>query len=115
MTIAAMTTALYELDPESELPPRLLQLFLRSTPAQWQALVDACRARDVEGARAHAHKLKGSLFAAGASRLAVAIETLRAALAAGDWPTVERMLPPVHDELASLSSELTRQLRGGDA
>jgi HPt (histidine-containing phosphotransfer) domain-containing protein len=115
MTIAATTTAIYELDPESELPPRLLQLFLRSTPAQWQVLFDACRARDVEGARAHAHKLKGSLFAAGASRLAVAIETLRAALAAGDWPTVEGMLPPLRDELASLSSELTRQLREGGA
>jgi HPt (histidine-containing phosphotransfer) domain-containing protein len=102
---------IYELDEDAGLPPHLLQLFVRTTPAQVEQLVLACQARNVEAARAAAHKLKGSLYAAGASRLAVQLEALRAQLGAADFAGSERQLRAVRDDFERLLRELERQLR----
>jgi HPt (histidine-containing phosphotransfer) domain-containing protein len=105
----------YQLDPECQLPPHLIQLFLRSAPGQLKQLADFCAARSVEAARAQAHKLKGSLYAAGATRLAEDIEALRAALSMSAWPTVEPRLQAIRREFASMLAQLERQLKAGGA
>lgn len=105
----------YQLDPECALPPHLIRLFLRSAPVQMQQLVDACEKRDAEAARAQAHKLKGGLYAAGATRLAEDVEGLRVVLAAGDWPAALLDLLAIGREFANLISQLTHQLPGGSA
>ena len=102
---------IYELDEHAKLPPHLLSLFLRATPPQVEQLVLACEARDVERARATAHKLKGSLYAAGASRLAEDLESLRGLLGAGDFAAGERRLRAVRDDFERLLRELERQLQ----
>ena len=101
----------YRLDEGAGLPPHLLALFLRTTPSQLEQLVLSCEARDVERARMTAHKLKGSLYAVGASRLASDVESLRALLAAGDFSESERQLRAVRDDFARLLRELERQLQ----
>jgi HPt (histidine-containing phosphotransfer) domain-containing protein len=106
---------IFQLDDDSRLPPHLLELFLRATPAQVEQLVLACEARDVERARATAHKLKGSLYAAGASRLAAELESLRALLEAGDFVAGERQLRAVRDDFGRLLRELERQLKEASA
>lgn len=101
----------YTLDPECQLPPRLIELFLRSAPGQVQLLVDACGARDAEAARAQAHKLKGSLYAAGATRLAEDIEALRRELATDGWSTVEPRLQELRRQFSSVLAQLETQLK----
>jgi HPt (histidine-containing phosphotransfer) domain-containing protein len=101
----------YTLDPNSELPPHLLQLFLRAGPLQLKLVIDACERRDDEGARFAAHKLKGGLYAVGASTLAQSVEALRGTLAKGDWLLVKRQLQAIRDDFAGLSMELERQLK----
>ncbi|HEX2875293.1 MAG TPA: Hpt domain-containing protein [Polyangiaceae bacterium] len=105
----------YTLDPECQLPPRLIEVFLRSAPGQVQLLVDACSARDVEAARAQAHKLKGSLYAAGATRLAEDLEALRQLLATGSWSAAEPQLQGIRREFAAVLAQLQAQLTGGGA
>lgn len=105
----------YTLDPECQLPPRLIELFLRSAPGQVQLLVDACGARDAEAARAQAHKLKGSLYAAGATRLAEDIEALRQLLATGSWSEVEPQLQGIRREFGAVLGQLQTQLTGVEA
>lgn len=105
----------YELDPECRLPPRLIQLFLRSAPAQVQEVVDACSTRDVEALRARAHKLKGGLYAAGATRLAEDVEALRQLAAANDWPQAEQQLQGIRREFAAVLAQLEAQLAGAGA
>lgn len=101
----------YRLDEGASLPAHLLALFLRTTPPQVDQLVLACEARDVDRARMTAHKLKGSLYAVGASRLASDVESLRALLGAGDFSESERQLQAVRDDFAGLRRELERQLQ----
>jgi HPt (histidine-containing phosphotransfer) domain-containing protein len=105
----------YQLDEDSGLPPHLLRLFLRTTPPQVEQLAEACLSRDVDRARATAHKLKGSLYAAGASRLASDVETLRALLGAADFVESERQLRAVRDDFEGLRRELERRLREAGA
>ena len=105
----------YQLDPECRLPPHLIQLFLRSAPGQLERLVELCAALDAEAARAQAHKLKGGLYAAGATRLAEDVEALRAALATPDWPVVQARLPAIRREFAAMLTQLERQLPAGGA
>lgn len=105
----------YTLDPECQLPPRLIELFLRSAPGQVQLLADACVARDAEAARAQAHKLKGSLYAAGATHLAEDIEALRQLLASGSWSAVEPQLQGIRREFAGVLAQLQAQLTGAGA
>jgi len=101
----------YELDPNSELPPHLLQLFLRAAPVQLKLVIDTCSRRDAASARLAAHKLKGGLYAAGASALAESVEALRGTLAKADWDLVGRQLQAIRDDFASLTVEIERQLR----
>ena len=105
----------YQLDPECQLPSHLIQLFLRSAPGQLAQLVDFCAARNTEAARAQAHKLKGGLYAAGATQLAEDVEALRAALATSDWPVVQSRLPAIRREFAAMLTQLERQLPAGSA
>jgi HPt (histidine-containing phosphotransfer) domain-containing protein len=105
----------YTLDPECQLPPRLIELFLRSAPGQVQLLVDACSARDAEAARAQAHKLKGSLYAAGATRLAEDIEALRQLLATSSWSAAEPQLQGIRREFTAVLGQLQAQLTGAGA
>jgi len=101
----------YELDEDAGLPPHLVRLFLRTAPPQLEQLIAAFTARDVERARAAAHKLKGSLYAAGASRLASDAEGLRVLLAGGDFVEGERQLRVVRDDFERVLRELERRLR----
>jgi hypothetical protein len=102
----------HELDPDADLPPHLTQLFLRIAPGHLALVVDACAKRDVEAARLAAHKLKGSLYAAGASALAEDVEGLRATLAKGNFALVPRPLQAICDDFSVVVSELERRLRG---
>ena len=105
----------YQLDPGCQLPAHLIQLFLRSAPGQLAQLVDCCAARNAEAARAQAHKLKGGLYAAGATRLAEDVEALRAALSSSDWPMAQPRLQAICSEFAAMLAELERQLPVGGA
>lgn len=100
----------YELDPDADLPPHLLQLFLRSAPVQLKVLVEAVARHNVDGARLAAHKFKGGLFAAGASPLAHSVEALRATLAREEWTNVERQLQAIRDDFSRLIATLERRL-----
>ena len=100
-----------QLDEGYELPPHLLELFLRSAPGHLQDLIDACSRRDAAAARAQAHKLKGGLYAAGASRLAESVESLRGALGLSDWTASERQLQAVAADFAALCRELELKLK----
>ena len=101
----------YELDPNSELPPHLLQLFLRAGPVQLQQVIDTCLRHDAASARLAAHKLKGGLYAAGASALAQGVEALRGTLAIEDWGLAGRQLQAICDDFARLIFAIERQLR----
>jgi HPt (histidine-containing phosphotransfer) domain-containing protein len=95
-----------EVDADCDLPPHLIELFLKSAPKQLQQLLALCATRDDQGARAQAHKLKGSFYAAGASHLAERLEVLRSALAARDWRACEALLVPIRDDFAGLLTKL---------
>lgn len=103
----------YPLDDDCELPPRLIEIFLRTAPLQLKDLVDACRQHDTEAARAHAHKLQGGLYAAGASRLADGLATLRAAAAANDWVKVSLQLDQAREDFASVIEQWRARLEDG--
>lgn len=105
--------ALATLDPGSALPPHLLRMFLRAGSEQLADLVAKCERRDTEAARAQAHKLKGGLYAVGASRLAEALETLRSVLSASDWPAAIHELSRIRAAFDGLMSELERRSRAG--
>jgi len=115
MTPLEASAVTYQLDPECALPPHLIQLFLRSAPGQLQQLVNACEGRDADAARAQAHKLKGGLYAAGATRLAEDVEALRAALSTSDWPAAHLRVLAICREFSQVLAQLQRQLPGGGA
>jgi HPt (histidine-containing phosphotransfer) domain-containing protein len=98
-----------ELDPDCELPPHLLRLFLRTSPAMMSELVAAFERGDAEMVRATAHKLKGSLYAAGASSLAEDLESLRALALTGDLEKCKATLHRVEADLRDVIAELTRR------
>ena len=100
------------LDPGSELPPHLLALFLRAAPEQLADLVAKCERRELEAARAQAHKLKGSLYAVGASRLADALEVLRGSLTRADWTSALQELARIRAALTRVLAELERRRQG---
>lgn len=104
---------LARLDPDSELTPQLVPLFLRAGTQQLAELVDRLERRDVDGARAQAHKLKGGLYAAGASRLADALEELRGALALGDRAAALQELVRIRAAFTLVVSELERRAQAG--
>jgi HPt (histidine-containing phosphotransfer) domain-containing protein len=101
----------YPLDPDCELPEHLIELFLKASPVQLALVVEQCGRRDVGGARLAAHKLKGALYAAGASALAEQVEELRNSLSKENWPVVDRQLQAVRDDFARLLVALERRLR----
>jgi HPt (histidine-containing phosphotransfer) domain-containing protein len=104
---------LEELDPECQLPPQLLGLFLRAAPRQLAELIQYCDARDTENARAQAHKLKGGLYVVGACRLAEGLETLRGTLSTVDWAAALEQLAGIQRAFRAVTAELER--RAGEA
>ena len=98
-----------ELDPDCELPPRLLSLFLRTTPAMMTELVAALGRGESETARAMAHKLKGRLYAAGASALAEELESLRALLSNGSAADCQTLLHKIEADFRGVVAELNRR------
>lgn len=100
----------YRLDEDCELPPRLVALFLRTAPDQMKELVDACQAHNQEATRAHAHKLKGALYAAGASQLADHLELLRASAAGGDWTKATAQLSQAREDFSSVVDQWRARL-----
>jgi HPt (histidine-containing phosphotransfer) domain-containing protein len=98
-----------ELDPDCELPPHLLRLFLRTSPAMMGELVAAFTRGDAEMVRATAHKLKGSLYAAGASSLAQDLESLRALSLTGNLENCKAALHQVEADLRDVIAELVRR------
>jgi len=87
--VASAPGEIVELDDDAELGSRLAELFLRASPEQFQELETALAARDEGATRAFAHKLKGGLYAVGASRLTDAVEELRTDVAAGQWDAAD--------------------------
>jgi signal transduction histidine kinase/CheY-like chemotaxis protein len=83
--------AIGDLDPNVESNPRLCEMFVRLTPPDLESLRSSIEARDAEQARQKAHKLKGALFAVGASALAHVAEQQRTLIAAGDWTAVAEL------------------------
>ena len=82
--------AIGDLDPNVEWNSRLCEMFVRLTPPDLESLRSSIEARDPEQARQKAHKLKGALFAVGATALAHVAEQQRTLIAAGDWTAVEQ-------------------------
>jgi HPt (histidine-containing phosphotransfer) domain-containing protein len=95
-----------EIDEDSELPPRLVDLFLAKVPPSMSELATLCTQRKAEAAAELAHKIKGSLYAAGASSLANAIEQLRSLLKQTHWSDVDRELAVVHRRFEQVLVEL---------
>jgi HPt (histidine-containing phosphotransfer) domain-containing protein len=112
MKALEVITAVYKLDEDCELPPRLIRLFVDSAPNQMRELAEACEHRDIPSARDHAHKLKGGLYVVGASRLAEQLETLRGTLERSDWSESESLLQWIRTDFEHAIEELTR--RAGD-
>jgi signal transduction histidine kinase/CheY-like chemotaxis protein/HPt (histidine-containing phosphotransfer) domain-containing protein len=106
---AATDAPLHELDDDVEVSPRLAELFLRSGSEQLGELTHAIVTRDESNARALAHKLKGGLFAVGASSLAYAIETLRAEVADGDWSRADARMQHVQTRFARVLDAVREQ------
>jgi HPt (histidine-containing phosphotransfer) domain-containing protein len=104
-----------ELDPDCELPPHLLRLFLRTSPAMMSELAAAFTMGDAETVRAIVHKLKGSLYAAGASSLAEDLESLRAMALPGNLERCKAVLHRVETDLRDVMAELTRRAEARDA
>ncbi len=95
--IANVADETQELDDDAEVSARLAELFLRVGQEQLDELSSALSSRDEGSARALAHKMKGGLYAVGATRLAAAIEDLRADVALGQWSSVDaRMITINH-------------------
>jgi|GEM_PF-6439604 len=105
------TLAHHPLDTECELPPRLIELFLRAAPQQVAQLRDACARRDAAAARAQAHKIKGGLYAAGATSLAESLEGLRGVVAHGDWPRADARLLDFTEHFGAVCRMLEGQLQ----
>jgi HPt (histidine-containing phosphotransfer) domain-containing protein len=72
-------------------------------------LVAAFTRGDAEMVRATAHKLKGSLYAAGASSLAEELESLRALALTGNLESCKATLHRVETDLRDVIAELTRR------
>jgi two-component system, sensor histidine kinase len=87
--VAPPMAAIGDLDPNVECNPRLCEMFVRLTPPDLESLRSSIEARDADQARQKAHKLKGALFAVGATALAHMAEEQRTLIAAGDWTAVE--------------------------
>jgi CheY-like chemotaxis protein len=99
-----------DLDPNVECSPKLLELFVRLAPTQLEELRGKVAARDVEAARAQAHKLKGGLYAVGAPRLANVVEEQRSVIARGEWEVVEANLEDISRRFAIVMKTLSEEL-----
>lgn len=98
-----------ELDDDAELGSRLAELFLRASPEQFKELETALAARDEGATRAFAHKLKGGLYAVGASRLADAVEELRTDVAGGQWNAADDRMRTVVQRFARVLDAVRAQ------
>jgi HPt (histidine-containing phosphotransfer) domain-containing protein len=72
------STVTAALDPEVRRSAKVARLFLEQLPRQLEALTVAARSANATELRAAAHKLKGSCFGVGATRLAAVCEAMEA-------------------------------------
>jgi signal transduction histidine kinase/CheY-like chemotaxis protein/HPt (histidine-containing phosphotransfer) domain-containing protein len=110
LTHASARVSTPDLDPNVECSPKLLELFVRLAPTQLEDLRGRVAARDVEAARAQAHKLKGGLYAVGAPGLANVVEEQRTVIARGDWQVVEANLEDISRRFAVVIKTLSAEL-----
>jgi signal transduction histidine kinase/CheY-like chemotaxis protein len=96
-----------DLDPTVECSPKLLELFTRLAPQQLEELRGRIAARDSDGARAQAHKLKGGLYAIGAPSLAALVEDQRTAISKGEWDAVEANLVEIERRFVAVIETLS--------
>jgi HPt (histidine-containing phosphotransfer) domain-containing protein len=95
-----------EFDRDVDLTPKLIAMFLRFGPAQLSELGNQLLARDGEAARAQAHKLKGGLYAVGASRLADTMEELRTAIVEERWKDAHAQLGQIEPRFEAIVAAL---------
>jgi CheY-like chemotaxis protein/HPt (histidine-containing phosphotransfer) domain-containing protein len=107
-----VTASSPDLELGVECSPKLIELFVRRAPGQLSELRGRVAARDAEGAREQAHKLKGGLYAIGAPALASALEEQRTHMAAGRWQPVERELPDIERRFESVVHALQAMVPG---
>jgi signal transduction histidine kinase/DNA-binding NarL/FixJ family response regulator len=91
-----------EFEPDTDLTPRLVELFLLHAPEQLGELAKQVTAGNAQSARAQAHKLKGGLYAVGAASLADAMEQLRTLLAAERWDDTKAQLLEIEPRFAGI-------------
>lgn len=100
---------LRSLDPDgsSGIFKRLVEAFLQDTPVQLQKLHEAIAANDSSTAARHAHTIKGSGGNFGARRLASICKEVELAAHAGNWASVQSLVPKVEAEFAAVQTALT--------
>jgi signal transduction histidine kinase/DNA-binding NarL/FixJ family response regulator len=101
-----------EFEPDTDLTPRLVELFLLHAPEQLGELAKQVTAGNAESARAQAHKLKGGLYAVGAARLADSMEQLRTLLAAERWDDTKALLLELEPRFAGIVLALRTSTQG---
>jgi signal transduction histidine kinase/CheY-like chemotaxis protein/HPt (histidine-containing phosphotransfer) domain-containing protein len=103
-------TAQSDVDEAAQLSPRLVEIFLRNTPAQVDELALHVRAREQEPALVLAHKLKGGFHAVAATPLADECEALRGELVAQAWEAADRRVAQLEARFSALTETLKRSV-----
>jgi signal transduction histidine kinase/DNA-binding NarL/FixJ family response regulator len=100
-----------EFESDTDLTPRLVELFLQHGPEQLVELTKQLSQGNAQAARAQAHKLKGGLYAVGAARLADAMEDLRTLLAVERWDAARAHLAGIEPRFAAIAAALQSAAR----
>lgn len=101
-----------DLDGEIQRSEKLIRLFLDRVPVQLSALGEAIEAQDVKEVRAHAHKLKGSSLALGATTMSTTAETLQKNAEKGELAGAEEYFMILQDSHERVEKRLAEELAG---
>jgi signal transduction histidine kinase/CheY-like chemotaxis protein/HPt (histidine-containing phosphotransfer) domain-containing protein len=85
--------------------------FVDLCPKECDEIRNAYEAKDDEGLRAHAHKLKSSARALGANKLADLCYELEQAGKAADWEKIEEVAPLIKAEIKAAQEEIIRHFK----
>lgn len=99
-----------DLTPGLRRSARLIQLFLDHVPQQLDELGAAVDAGDAPGARAHAHKLKGSCLALMAEPMARIAEVLQRKADAGDLSGAPELMEALAERFMIVAALLRQEL-----
>jgi HPt (histidine-containing phosphotransfer) domain-containing protein len=99
-----------DLTPGVRRSARLIQLFLDHVPEQLDELGAAVDAGDAKGARAHAHKLKGSCLALMAEPMAQVAEKLQRKADAGDLSDAPELMEELAERFMVVAALLRQEL-----